>query len=628
MKMNEETENKEQNLQDSLKDKLSGLPTGPGIYQYKNSVGKVIYVGKAKNLRNRVRSYFQAGKPQDAKTKAMISHICDLEVILVDSEAEAFLLEDNLIKSLKPKYNILLRDDKTYPYIRVTNEPFPRIFPTRKVIRDGSKYYGPYTEVRHIKYLIRALRTIFQVRSCDLKLSDESIAKKKFRVCLDYHIKKCQGPCEAHISKDEYNTNIKMAMQILTGKTRDLEKRLENEMYELSEKMEFEKAALVRNRLSALQDFTSKQKIVSPDLIDRDVFGICKKDDIACSIVLKIRDGKLLGKKHYIIKNAELESEEEIIERTIERWYMETDFIPKELFLPCEADQLEYVLDWLGKRKGKAISVQIPKLGDKRKIVDMANSNAEFILAEYQLAITKREQTVPRPVVSLQRDLRMKKPPMRIECFDNSHIQGTDYVSSLVVFEDGKPKKSEYRKFKIRSFEGNNDFAAMQEVVSRRYSRLVEEKQALPDLVIIDGGKGQLSAACEILSELNILNDLYVIGLAKRLEEVFVPGEKEAILLPKTSSSLKLLQNVRDEAHRFAITYHRSLRDKRTLTTELTEIKGIGKAISTKLLTKLGSVENIKKASKDELLQYVTAKQADAIIEFFHTQNEASESVD
>ncbi len=606
--------------QKEIADKLENLPTKPGIYQFKNDTGKVIYVGKAKNLRSRVRSYFQKGKPQDAKTKAMIGKIRDLELILVDSEAEALLLEDNLIKSLKPKYNILLRDDKSYPYIRITNEPFPRIFPTRKVIRDGSKYFGPFTEVRTIKYLIRALRTIFQVRSCDLNLTPEAIDKKKFRVCLDYHIKKCQGPCAGLISQIEYNQNVKMAAQILTGKTHDLEKQLESEMNSYSENMKFEKAAVMRNRLNALRDFTSKQKVISPDLLDRDVFGIAKKEDFACSVVLKIRDGKLIGKRHYIIKNAELERDEEIIQKTIEKWYMETDFIPKEIFLPNEAEQLEYILDWLGKKRGKSISVQIPKLGDKRKIVDLANSNAEYLLGDHLLAISKRDQALPHPVIALQRDLHMKKPPMRIECFDNSHIQGTELVSSLVVFEGGKPKKSDYRKFKIQTVEGNNDFAAMQEVVHRRYKRLVEENAQLPDLIVIDGGKGQLSSSVKILTDLGIIDKVTVIGLAKRLEEIFFPGEKESLLLPKTSSSLRLIQNLRDEAHRFAITFHRQLRDKRTLQTELTNISGIGETTAKKLLINLGSVENVKNADLGTLKEFVNEKQAQAILNFFQKE--------
>ncbi|MCX8055591.1 MAG: excinuclease ABC subunit UvrC [Ignavibacteria bacterium] len=602
---------------DLLGDKLSNLPSKPGIYQFKDKNGKVIYVGKSKNLRNRVRSYFQTGKPQDAKTNAMIRHIFDFEIIIVDSEIEAFLLEDNLIKSLKPKYNIMLRDDKSYPYVRVTNEEFPRIFPTRKLIKDGSKYFGPFTDVRSIKQLIRSIRTIFQLRSCDLKLTENAISRGKFKVCLDYHIHKCQGPCEGHISRNDYINNVQSAIHVLSGKTREIEKILEDEMYLLSEKMEFEKAAVVRNKLQALRDFSSRQKVVFTDFIDRDIFGFAKNDSYACSIVLKVREGKLLGKRHYIIKNAELYSEDEIIAKTIEKWYLETDFIPAELLVPCEFDQLEYITDWLGKRRGKTLSIQIPKIGEKKKIIDMANANANFILNEYLLALSKREQNVVRSVLSLQRDLQLNKPPIRMECFDNSHLQGTNLVSSLVVFENAKPKKSDYRKFIINTVAGNDDFASMREVIERRYSRLIKENQKLPDLIIIDGGRGQLSAAVEVLTKLNLLDKIPVIGLAKRLEEIFLPGKKDSILLPKSSSSLKLLQQIRDEAHRFAISFHRQLREKNMLHTQLTEIPFIGKTTAVKLLKIFGSVEKISVASFDELTKHINKRQAESIINYF-----------
>ena len=602
---------------EALKDKLKNLPINPGVYQYFNAAGKIIYVGKAINLRNRVRSYFQLNRPVDAKTKALVKKIADLEIIVTDSEAEALILEDTLIKKHKPRYNIMLRDDKTYPYVRVTNEAYPRVFVTRKVIRDGSKYYGPFTEVRNLKQMLRTIRTIFQLRSCDLKLTEENVKTGKFKVCLDYHIKKCEGPCDNLISKAKYADNIKNAIQIINGKTIELEKYLENEMAKLSEDMRFEEAAIMRNRLITLRDYSNTQKMVSVEQIDRDVFGLARIDDLACTIVLKIRDGKLIGKRHFIITNAIDKIDEEIIETTIEKWYMETEFIPKEIFLPCPPEQEEFINDWLKRKKGKTVEIFVPKLGDKKKIVNMAAINAEFQLREYMIAMSKKEQTASRAVLSLQRDLRMSKPPVRIECFDNSHIQGSELVSSMVSFFDGKPKKSDYRKFKIRTVGQNNDFASMQEVVRRRYTRVIEEKTALPDLIIIDGGKGQLSSSVEILTELGIIDKVTIISLAKRLEEVFVPGNSEPIMLPRTSSSLKLIQHLRDEAHRFAITFHRSLRDKRTLQTELTEIEGIGEKTAQRLLIKFGSVEGIRKSTKEDLIAEIGTKLADRILEHF-----------
>ncbi len=601
----------------TLLEKIANLPTKPGVYQYYNSLGTIIYVGKAKNLRSRVRSYFQMGRIHDAKTTALIKKIDDIEVIVVDTEAEALILEDNLIKKHKPRYNVLLRDDKSYPFIRITNEPYPRVFPTRRVIKDGSKYFGPFTELSRMKQMFRMLRALFLLRSCDLNITDNSIKNKKHKICLDFHIKKCEGPCEGLISQQEYAENIKQVIAILNGKTKDTEKFLTEQMEIFSEEMKFEQAAVMRNRLSMLVDYIAKQKIVSTDSIDRDVFGIATADNTSCTIVLKIRDGKLIGKRHYIIKNTINLSQEEILQRTIERWYLESDFIPKEIHLPNEIIDIEYVSDWLGRLKNSSINIIIPKIGDKRKFVEMANTNADFNLREYILSIDKRESIVPKMLQSLQRDLHLTKPPRRIECFDNSHIQGTDIVSSMVVFVDGKPKKSEYRKYKARDVKQNDDFATMRETIYRRYSRAIRENSELPDLIIVDGGKGQLSSAYKIIKELGIIHKVTLIGLAKRLEEVYFPEEEEAIMLPRTSSSLRLIQMLRDEAHRFAITFHRELRSKRTLQTELTEIAGIGEKTANILLTEIGSVEMIKSADDATILKHTNAKILAKIREHF-----------
>ena len=589
---------------------------------FKDSSNRIIYFGKAKNLRNRVRSYFQEGRLVDAKTRVMVSHIYDLEYIIVDTEDEAFILEDTLIKRHKPKYNILLRDDKTYPYIRITNEEFPRIFSTRRVVRDGSKYFGPYSDVSTMKALLRFIRSMFFVRSCGLNLTDESIARKKFRVCLDYHIHKCEGPCVGYISKEQYNNNIKKAIQILNGRTKDLEKQMQDEMERLSEQMKFEEAAAVRDRLTKLRDFANKQKIVSSDLIDRDVFGLFRSNEFACSVVFIVREGKLIGRKHFIIKDAQNSDNSEILQRTLESWYLERDFLPKEIFLPTEPLDLEYLTDWLSKRFNHSLTISIPQSGEKQKLVQMANSNAEQILVEYLNAIEMREKIIPRAVQSLQRDLRLKRPPMHIECFDNSHIQGTDLVSSMVVFEGGKPKKSEYRKFKNETVLRNDDFAAMREAVMRRYTRVMNENKQLPDLIVIDGGKGQLNIAHEVLEELQIVDKVPIIGLAKRLEEIFIPGQSESIQLPKSSSSLILLQHIRDEAHRFAITYHRKLRERRTLQTELMTIPGVGKKRAEQLLQHFGSVKRVYDATQEELTGVVNEKTAEAIVNYFHKESE------
>jgi excinuclease ABC subunit C len=606
----------------TLQDKVSNLPTKAGVYQYKNKNSTIIYVGKAKNLRSRVRSYFQANRPVDAKTKAMVGHIEDVEVILVDSEAEALILEDTLIKKHKPKYNILLKDDKTYPYVRVTNEPYPRIFVTRYVVKDGSKYFGPFTEIRNLRNLMHTIRSIFLIRSCNFNINDESIKQKKHKICLDYHIKKCEGPCEGLVSEAHYGNNVKMAMQILAGRSDEVRKQLTTQMNELAENLKFEEANVMKERLLTLKNYTEKQKIVSTENTDRDVFGIHKIDDNAAVLVLKIREGKLTGKRHYIVKNADIQPDEKILQRAIEKWYMESDFIPKEIYLPYEPEDLEYLTDWLNKQAEKSIRIIIPKIGDKRKLVEMAETNAKFILMEYNIAQEKRDQVVPRPVISLQRDLRLKNPPRRIECFDNSHMQGTDLVSSMVVFIDGKPKKSEYRKYKNRTVDKNDDFAAMREVIERRYKRVKEEVEQdnkdyeYPDLIIVDGGKGQLSSAYMILKELGLEEKITIIGLAKRLEEVFFPLQSGSTILPRTSSSLRLIQHLRDEAHRFAITFHRSLRDKRTLQTELTEIEGIGEKTAQKLLIEFGSVENVKKADKGALLNVLNKTQVQKVLDW------------
>jgi excinuclease ABC subunit C len=615
----------------TLDDKLARIPTMPGVYQFKAATGKVIYVGKAKVLRNRVRSYFQNYRrgAGDAKLRALVSKIADVEVIITDSDVEALILENTLIKKLKPRYNVNLKDDKTYPYVVITNEQYPRVFPTRRKIRDGSKYYGPYTEAGYLRYLLKTLRDIFPIRTCDYHIDDGSIARGKIKVCLEYHIKKCEGPCEGLVSREHYLDMIEKIRKLLTGRTREVAEALKADMARLAEDMQFEKAALIRDQLSMLQEYASKQKVVSDDDVDRDIFAVAREEDDSCGIVFKIRDGKMNGKQHFFFSNIEGKESREILEALLEQYYSSTDYIPEEILLPYEIEDEDTLQSWLARRarelsqdQGEAMKppkLLVPKIGDKAKLMDMVRSNARFLLGEIKLQKLKQNDHIPHVLKSLQRDLNLKKPPRRIECFDNSHFQGTETVSSMVVFEDAKAKKSDYRKFKIKTVVGVDDFESMREVVYRRYSRALAEKQEMPDLIIIDGGKGQLSSAYEVLKGLQ-LTSIPVIGLAKRLEEVFTVGSQDPIILPRSSSSLRLLQQVRDEAHRFAITYHRHLRDKRTLQTELTEIPGVGKITSVKLLERFGSVHGVRLATEAELVEVVGLKAMKQVVQYFKDQ--------
>jgi excinuclease ABC subunit C len=598
--------------------KLSNLPTGPGIYQFKDKNGKIIYVGKAKNLRNRVRSYF-VSRPVGPRLERMISLIRDLEIINTDSEVESLILEMNMIKKLKPRYNVNLKDDKSYPYIVITNEPYPRVFPTRKKRSGGSKYFGPYTDVGAMKYSLKMLRDIFMIRTCNYNITQEAIDKKKYKLCLEYHIHKCEGPCEGLVSQLHYNEMIDEVEKVLNGKTGTLIRELKEKMKIASETENFEAAAQIRNKIESLEVYTERQKVVSEDLLDKDIFGFVKEGDEGCAMVLNIRDGKAIGKRHFYLDTIEEKSDEEVLESVLMKYYSETDFIPDEIHLQNELGGLDTITEWLKKKSDKKVGFIFPKIGEKMKLISMVKANAQYMLDELKLQKLKRE-FIPNSVSALKRDLRLTKLPRRIECFDISNIQGTDTVASMVVFYDGKPKKSDYRKYKIQTSLNEvgrpDDFASIREVIYRRYRNNAEphpntaegddgqEKiMPAPDLIVIDGGKGQLSSALKVLDDIGIKNQ-NIIGLAKRLEEVFVPGAADAQSIPKTSSGLKLLQRIRDEAHRFAITFHRSLRDKRTLKSELEDIKGIGKKTAQKLLTEFGSVEKMKEAMKGNYSEF------------------------
>lgn len=598
-----------------LESKIKNLPNNPGVYQFKNDKGKVIYVGKAIKLKNRVKSYF-IGTNQSAKTAALISKTHDLELIVTDNEVEALVLENNLIKELKPRYNINLKDDKSFPFIKVTNEPYPRIYPTRKLIRDGSKYFGPYTSAGSMNASLRMINQLFRIRSCKLNISQESIDKKKFKVCLDYHIKKCDGPCEGFISEKEYGDMVGEVIKVLKGKTDDLIKDLNTKMNVLVDKLEFEKAAEIRDKLEQLKIISSKQKIVSDDFEDRDIIALAyEAKDSACS-VFNVRNGKLVSKKQLRLAIEEGEELANIYSAAIKFYYTDFADVPKEIILEVEPADADILSEWLSQIAGRKVKLIIPQRGNLKSLVKMCSENAILQLKEIQIQRMKSEGQIPYSVAALQRDLRLPILPKKIECFDISNLQGTDTVASLVVFEDGKPKKSLYRKFIIKDVSGIDDFLSMQEVIRRRYLKVVNGEDKLPDLIMVDGGKGQLSSAIEVLNKLQIKN-YNIIGLAKRLEEVFLPGQSEPASIPKTSSGLKLLQKIRDEAHRFAITFHRDRRSKRTIKTELSDIKGIGQSTAQKLLKEFGSVTGIRTAGEEEIIDLIGEKKTELIRKYF-----------
>ena len=592
-----------------LEQKLAHLPTRPGVYQHKDADGKILYVGKAKNLRSRVRSYFRDSRPKDGRLAIMVGKIRDIEVIVTDTEAEALILENNLIKKLKPRYNINLRDDKTYPFICIKNEPFPRIFPTRRIRRDGSKYFGPYTDVKNMKLMLQTIRTIFKIRTCSLNLSPQPIAAGKYQVCLEYHIKKCAGPCVGYQEEAAYTNTVQQIEKLLNGHTRELTQLLEDEMRRLSGEMKFEEAATLRDQVRALKRYSEKQRIVSQDHKDRDLFALVvnREIDAACGVLFKVREGKVIGRQHKYLRPIEGLHEEALMQSFVEYYYTEATFFPEEVYLSTELASPEPIEQLLRERTGKKIAFKIPERGDKAGLMRMVQANAKLLLDEYKIQKEKQEEgRIPFAVKALKEDMRMKELPRHIECFDISHLGGTGTVASCVVFENGKPKKNAYRTYKIRSVEGKpDDFESMREAISRRYKRLLEENGPWPDLVVIDGGKGQLSSAVSALQSVDVYGKFTVVGLAKRLEEVFFPGDQDSIQIAKTSASLQLLQRIRNEAHRFAVTFQRKQRQKKTLHSALHDIPGVGEKTAKKLLSRFGSVKRIREATIDELKEAV-----------------------
>ncbi len=612
-------------MNDALADKLAHLPTGPGVYQHKDAEGTVLYVGKAKNLRSRVRSYFQESRPREARLRILVSKIEDVEIIVTDTEAEALILENNLIKRLKPRYNINLKDDKTYPYICIKNERFPRVFPTRRVKKDGSKYFGPYTDVKSMKIALKTIKEIFKLRSCSLYLSEGNIQAGKFQPCLDYHIQKCAAPCVGYESEAHYNSTIRQIEKLLNGKTKELIGLLKDEMQRLAADKQFEEAAAYRDRVRALEKYSEKQKVVAEDMADRDLFALAedREDNVAIGVLFKMREGKIIGRQHKVIRPIEDVPDADLMQRLLEDHYTDANFFPDEVLVSHAPSDPEPLATVLREGRGRIVELRVPERGDKASLIRMVEANARLLVGEWKLQKAKADEDyIPKSVKSLQRDLRLKHPPRRIECFDISHLGGTGTVASCVVFEDGKPKKSEYRTFKIRTVESGkpDDFQSMREVIQRRYRKTLEENGPWPDLVVIDGGKGQLSSAVESLRAVDVYGKFPVVGLAKRLEEVFFPGDSQAIMIPRTSSALRLLQRVRDEAHRFAITAQRKQRQKSTLHSELMEIEGVGAKTVKKLLTTFGSVKRVEAATEEALSEVVGPSLASRVHGYFRTE--------
>lgn len=603
-------------MNQQLENKLQNLPAEPGVYQFKNEKGKIIYIGKAKNLRNRVRSYFHSSV-DSPKTKIMVEKVTDLELLITSSEMEALILENNLIKQHKPRYNVNLKDDKSFPYIRITNEPYPQIYSTRTIEKDGSKYFGPYTDVKNMKASLRMINKLFKIRSCKYWIDDEVIKSKKIKLCLDYHINKCDGPCEGLISEKDYNRMVNQVIKLLRGKTDELMAELKSEMNDASANLEFETAASIRDKIEQLEVYSSKQKIVLQSNDDKDIISAAIEGKDVASTILNIRSGRLVGKRQLNLSSERSDDLNEIYNAIIKFYYNEYVDIPKEIIVEETPIDKDALIEWLSKKGNRNVSFVIPqRKSEAKSLLQMCKQNAILQLKEIQLQRMKKEGNVPYVLSALQRDLRLKTLPRKIECFDISNLQGTDTVASMVVFVDGKPKKSLYRKYIINEVEGPDDFASMREVIRRRYKRLLEDNEQFPDLIIVDGGKGQLSSALEILEELGI-KDQPIIGLAKRLEEIFLPGISESQSIPKTSSSLKLIQHLRDEAHRFAITFHRLRRDKRTLQTELTEIPGIGPKVAEKLLISFNSIDEIKNAATAELANVIGKSKAEKVKNYY-----------
>lgn len=603
-----------------IAEKVANLPLSPGVYIYRDKGGSVLYVGKAKKLRNRVRSYFQESRPVDGRIKTMVSKIYDLEVVVTDSEAEALILENNFIKQYQPRYNILYRDDKSYPYICITKDSKPRVYPTRTIIKDGSKYYGPYDSVVTMKRMLETIRKAFGLCTCavGIKNIDKTRGLPKWHSCFEDYL----GNCSADWEDDRYQVIIKKVERLVNGQNEVLLRELKEEMQIASDAMAFEEAAKLRDSYQAVERYSHKMKMVADKKVDRDVFAISIDEELqeGCGVLFKVREGKLIGKFHRFLKNIDGLSINDLIQSFVEDYYtgQYTAAIPDEVYISQSMTNDEPLIEYLYQERGKKVPVHVPERGEKAGLIKMATANARLHLNERRLEKEKSERDrIPHAVKELKEHLKLQRLPRRIECFDNSNFQGTDAVASMVSFVDAKPRKSEYKRFNIKTVVGPDDFASMKEILTRRYSAVMKDGLQIPDLIVVDGGKGQLSSAVDALIEIGFYGECEIIGLAKRLEEVFVPGRSEPYMIPKKSTALKLLQQARDEAHRFAITFHRQKRAKRTFVTELTDIEGVGEKKAKILLKEFGSVKKIKDADQDQLKNVIGEKLAQKVYNHF-----------
>ena len=591
----------------SLDIQLKTLPDSPGVYQYFDKEGIILYVGKAKNLKKRVVSYFTKNH-DNAKTRILVNKIVSIKHIVVETETDALLLENNLIKKHQPRYNIMLKDDKTYPWICIKKERFPRVFMTRRVIKDGSEYFGPYTNVRTVKVLLDLIRELYPLRTCNYDLSREKITAKKYKVCLEYHLGNCKGPCEDFQDEESYKETIKAIRNIIRGNFKESLDKFQKIMQSLAVKMEFEEAQKVKEKLNLLSNYQSKSTIINPSINNVDVFSIISDESYGYVNFFKIANGSIIQSHTTEIKKKLDETDKRILALAVVEIRQRFNSTSKEVYVPFKIDL------------GTSIKVTVPKVGDKKRILELSERNAKYYRQEQfkQIKIADPDRHVNRIMAQMQKDLRLSEEPRHIECFDNSNIQGTHPVAACVVFKDGKPTKKEYRHYSIKTVDGPDDFASMEEVVFRRYKRLLSEGESLPQLIVIDGGKGQLSSALKSLDILGLRGKIAIIGIAKRLEEIYYPGDSIPMYLDKRSETLKIIQFLRNEAHRFGITLHRNKRSKSAIQSELEQIPNIGKQTITSLLRKFKSAKRVKTASYLELKELLGDYRAKKIYDYYH----------